>query len=231
MSASQRLAAEVRMVLGRDRMSLEYQRLTAVIEKMGDEVDAILVDLVEDTRARTAARADALVLLADRRSPIALPILSRALGYEQEELRAAAVIGLSLIAPTSPDALALIRAATRDRETTVRLLALQSLDFREVETIRSLLERETDPEVRQIAVQLVSLAEARGAPLPPDRRGTLRTAGTDSDPQIVFRPISTDSLTGVSIGDLRLELPEGRDIPLAAAARVVGDVLPAFFSA
>jgi hypothetical protein len=230
LSSQQMLSREVRAVLGTSRVSPEYQQVRSRLEVMGPEVDGILVDLVEDTRARTDARADALVLLADRRSPLALPILSRALGYENERLRSAAVLGLNRLAATSDDAIQLIRAATRDRSRTVRLNALQSLDISEVETIRALIERESDPEVLEIAFQLVSLAEARGAPLVHDRRGALRTAGDESDPQIVFRPSSIDSIARRSIGDLRLELPEGRDIPLAASAHVVREVVPAFFS-
>lgn len=231
LSSQQMLSREVRAVLGTSRVSPEYQRVRSRLEEMGPEVDQILVELVEDTRARTDARADALVLLADRRSPVALPILSRALGYENERLRSAAVLGLNRLAATSDGALQLIRAATRDRSRTVRLNALQSLDITEVETVRALLERESDREVREIALQLVSLAEARGAPLVSDRGGALRTAADELDPQIVFRSFTHDSVAQVAIGDMRVELPEGRDIPLASSAHVVRNVVPAFFSA
>jgi hypothetical protein len=224
------LPIEVRQALGGDWASPEYQQARVRLLEMGSELDAILIDLIEDRRARTVARANALVLIADRHSPVALPILSRALGYENEILRSAAVLGLSRIAPTSDAALELIRAATRDRSRTVRLNALQGLEIREVETIRELVEREDDPEVRQVALQLLSLAEARGAALSRDRRGALRTAGGDEEPQIVFRPVTYDSLSSVARGDLRLELPQQRDIPLATSALVVADVVPAFFS-
>ncbi|MQA90654.1 MAG: hypothetical protein GEU90_10525 [Gemmatimonas sp.] len=221
---------EVRQALGGDWASPEYQQARVRLLEMGPELDAILVDLIEDRRARTIARANAMVLLADRRSPIALPMLSRAVGYENEVLRSAAVLALSRIAPTSDAAIELIRAATRDRSRTVRLNALQGLEIREVETIRALLEWEEDPEVRQVALQLLSLAEARGAALNPDRRGALRTAGGENEGQIVFRPVTYDSASMVARGDLRLELPEQPDLPLAASALVVANVVPAFFS-
>jgi hypothetical protein len=108
--------------------------------------------------------------------------------------------------------------------------AIQSLDIRDVETIRRVLERETDPGVRQVAFQLVSLAEARGAALTRDARGALRTATSVSEPQIVFRPSRTDSVAQVSVGNLRIELPDGPDIPISPTAQVVANVLPAFFS-
>jgi hypothetical protein len=79
-------------------------------------------------------------------------------------------------------------------------------------------------------MQLVSLAESRGAPLAPDRRGALRTAGPESDPQIVFRPALMDSVAGYATGDLRVELPNAPDLPLAPRAEVVRNVLPAFFA-
>jgi hypothetical protein len=229
LAPGQRLPAEVRQVLGSDWASPEYQEARAMLLEMGQGLDPILVDLIEDRRASVASRANALVLLADRRSPVAVPMLSRALGYESELLRSAAALGLGRLAP-NPEALELLRAATRDRSRTVRLNALQGLDIGEVDTIRALLEQETDPEVRQVALQLLSLAEARGAALSPDRRGALRTAGGETDPQIVFRPFSYDSVTTVSYGDLRLELPDGPDVPLAASALVVANVVPAFFS-
>jgi hypothetical protein len=197
---------------------------------MGAELDSILIALVDDQRARLEARANALVLLADRQSPHALPVLERALQYDAERLRAGAVQGLSLLAVNSNLAVELIRRATNDRSRTVRLFALQSLDVRDVETVRSVLEREKDPEVRQVALQLAVLAESRGAPLAQDSRGTLRTSAGAVEPQIVFRPVAIDSVTEIARGDLRLELRDRPDIPLSPSATVVSRVVPAFFS-
>jgi hypothetical protein len=197
---------------------------------MGPEVDSVLVALVEDPRARIEARADALILLAERESGLALPTLERSLQYESERLRSAAVEGLIGLAETSNLAVELIRRATADRSRTVRMRALEGLDVGEVATIRAVLEREGDPEVRQVGLQLVLLAESRGAPLARDARGALRTTGDDADPQIVFRPVSFDSVSGVARGDLRMELPQRPDVPLSASATVVADVVPAFFS-
>jgi hypothetical protein len=228
MGSTQMLSAEVRSVLGASRPNAEYHRARSRLLQMGPEVDVILVGLVGDTRARTAARADALILLADRQSPLALPTLASALKFPQEALRSAAVVGLHRIAPTRPEAIELIKGATTDRSRTVRLNALQSLNVREVETIRQVLLLENDPEVRQVGLQLILLAEYRGAPLAADSRGALRT-GTGDGTQIVFRPVSLTA-PGVARGDLRLELAERPDIPLAPSAIVVDNVVPAFFS-
>ena len=229
-SAPQQLTAEVRAVLGSDWLSPEYHRSRSRLQQMGPEVDSVLVDLVEDARARPEARADALVLLADRSSPLALPTLDRALQYDNERLRSAAVQGLSRLMGTSNLALELIRRATGDRSRTVRMSALQSLGAGEVDVIRKTLERERDPEVRQVALQLVLLAESRGAALARDERGSLRSAAGEGEPQIVFRSVSHDEASSVASGDLRVELAEKPDIPIAASATVVADVVPAFFS-
>ena len=53
----QRLPAQVRQVLGEDWASAEYQESRAILLEMGQGLDPILVDLIEDRRASTAARA------------------------------------------------------------------------------------------------------------------------------------------------------------------------------
>ena len=227
---AQRLSAEVRSILGASQASARYHQERTRLLQMGPDLDVILFGLIGDSRARVEARADALVLLADRGSPLALATLESALQSSNERLRSAAILGLSRLTPTTPVALELIRASTDDHSRMVRLNALQSLGITEVETIRAALEDEPDREVRQVARQLIMLAEARGAPLAPDFRGSLRTTVGEGEPQIVFRPFSTDSIAEVSHGDLRIELVEGRDIPLAASATVVRNVVPAFFS-
>jgi hypothetical protein len=221
---------EVRRLLAADRSSMEYYDARARLEEMGPEVDAVLVSLARDPRSRPVPRSNALILLAERRSPAAIPVLGEVLLSEEVEmLRSAAVLGLQRLAPYSDSAASLVRSAVGDPARTVRLNALQALDIREVETIRQLLETETDSEVRTVAVQLVALAESRGAPLAADRRGALRTVGMERDPQIVFRPASAQH-RGIALGDLRVELPNAPDMPLTPAAEVVGGVVPAFFS-
>lgn len=229
--APMQLFSEVRDMLAVSEPSPEYYRARTQLDSMGPEVDAVLVAIARDPENRPVARSNALMMLADRRSPAAIPVLRRILlGGERESLRASAVLALQRLAPEEPEAANLIRTAVADRSRTVRLNALQALDVGDVEMIRSVLETERDTEVRRVGLQLVALAEARGAPLARDRRGALRTAGAETDPQIVFRPVQTDSTTTISLGDLRIELPNAPDIPLAPMAEVVAGVVPAFFS-
>lgn len=225
------LSQEVRRLLTAERASLEYYDARARLEEMGPEVDPVLVSIARDARARPVARANALILLADRQSPWAIGVLSEALlTSEVEMLRSAAVLGLQRLNPPPDTALTLIRSAVADPARNVRLNALLALDIREVGAIRELLETEGDREVRTVAVQLVALAESRGARLAADRRGALRTAGLETDPQIVFRPSVVDTLSDIQHGDLRVELPNAPDLPLAAQAEAVAGVVPAFFS-
>jgi hypothetical protein len=229
--ASVRFFTEVREMLAIGEPSPEYYSARTRLEDMGTEVDAVLVAIARDPEGRPVARSNALMMLADRRSPAALPVLRQTLLTEESEAqRAAAVLALQRMIPDTPGAVNLIRSAVGDPARTVRLNALQALDIRDVETIRAVLEVETDPDVRRVAIQLVSLAEARGAPLATDRRGALRTAGTETDPQIVFRPAAVDSTADLSRGDLRVELPSAPDLPLAPMAEVVAGVVPAYFS-
>lgn len=222
---------EVRRALGEDYATPEYYQALTRLHRMGPEIDAVLVELARDPRISTNVRANALILLAERGSPAARSSLARALFTEEIPLiRSAAVLGLQRLGNESDSATNLIRTALRDPARSVRLAALQALDVRETATIRALLEVETDREVRQVAMQLVSLAENRGAPLQPDRRGALRTTGPETDAQLVFRPVVVDSVAEWMMGDLRLELPDARDLPLYGAVEVVGNVVPAFFS-
>ncbi len=224
------LSIEVRSILGNDWRSPQYHRDRSRLLQMGPEIDSVLITLVEDPRARAESRADALVLLADRRSPQALPTLERALQYDNERLRAAAVQGLGRLAGNSNLAMELIRRATSDRSRTVRMNALENLDVADVATFRAVVERERDPEVRMVATQLALSAESRGAPLARDSRGALRTTSGGDEPQIVFRPVSMDPVTSIGHGDLRLEIADKPDIPLAASALGVAGVVGAFFS-
>jgi hypothetical protein len=222
---------EIREILATERSTPEYVEALSRLQEMGPEVDAVLVSLARDPSANTTARANALALLADRGSPAALPTLGAALLTEEiPRLRIAAVFGLTRLADTSLAAANLVKAAVSDPARSVRLNALQVLDIREVATMRRVIENDSDREVRAVAIQLVAIAESRAAPLARDRRGALRTTGTAEDPAIVFRPVRAEPVWGIATGDLRIELPQDRDIPLTASAEVVGNVVPAFFS-
>jgi hypothetical protein len=227
--APARFSLEVQRILMRSAASPDFYRGRLRLQAMGPEVDAVLVTLARSPDVRTQVRANALTLLADRDSPAALPVLREILISEpDQDVRAAAVLAAQRL--SGPEAEGLIRSAVGDPARAVRLNAMQALDARDVASIRAVLEHETDPALREVAKQLVAIAESRGAPLGRDRRGALRTTGGEHDPQIVFRPVVVDSVAGYALGDLRVELPNAPDLFLAPMAEVVGNVVPAFFS-
>jgi hypothetical protein len=231
LSESAQFQLTVLELLSEDETTARYHEMRSRVQDMGPEVDAVLVALARDRAVNAVVRSNALILLAERRAPGAFAVLERALMSDQPtRLRAAAVLGLQRLLASTPDAMRLIRGALQDPSRTVRLNALTALDVTDVETIRAMLAKERDREVRQVAMQLVAIAEARGAPLAADRRGALRTTSGELDAQIVFRPGQTDPATGISLGDLRLELPGALDIPLSSSTRAMGGVVPAFFS-
>lgn len=229
--APQRLTNEVRSILAEERPSARFYRNRSRLERMGAEIDPVLVSLVDDPEADGTVRTNALLLLADRRSPAAVPVLRRVVvTAEDAELRSAAVQGLQRFASESRQAANGIRAAIDDPARQVRLTVLQALDVEDVALIRALLRREEDSQVRSVAKALVALAESRGAPLPPEGDGTYRSTAQDDEPQIVFQPSWTDPVAGIEVGALWVQLPGEHLVPLAQKVEVVAGVVPAFLS-
>ncbi len=225
------VSLETREILGESRPSASYYRDRSRLEELGPAFDTVLVALINDRSAKTLARANALVLLADRRSPVALPTLERVLLTSDEEaLRAASVTGLQRLASESEIAAGAIRGAVSDPSRIVRLTALQALDVQDVAVMRALLAREEDRAVRAVAEQLLFLAESRGAPLAVDVGGVYQTAALRGEPRLRFRPTGYDATSGTTRGDLLVELPQNRRVPLARKVGMIGGVIPAFFA-
>jgi hypothetical protein len=232
LSEAEQFQLALRELLNVEQSRAGYHDMRVRVLGMGPDVDPYLVALAQARTIAPVVRSNALVLLAERRAPGALQALERSLGQDSPpRVRAAAVVGAQRLAPHVPEAARLVRLGVTDPSRTVRLTALIALDVGDVEVMRASLNRERDADVRQVARQLIRIAESRGAPLAADPRGILRsTLGTPLEPQIVFRPAQTDTGTGLAIGDLRLEFPGAVDVPLTSTARVLDGVVPAFFS-
>lgn len=225
------LTTRVRVLLSSDESATEYRRARVELEEMGPEIDTVLVALAYDPTARPVVRANALTLLADRRSHAALSTLRWTLLTSREEiLRAAAVMGLHRLAPDSPEAANAVRGALSDPSRLVRLNALQGMDVQDARMIRDLLRRERDPQVHFVARQLLALFEARGAPLAMDADDRYRTTALQGESRLVYRPRSGLAQAHIVSGRLDLELGNGRILPLADDVEMVREVLPAFFS-
>ncbi|HEU0302684.1 MAG TPA: HEAT repeat domain-containing protein [Longimicrobium sp.] len=222
---------QVVRILDVEEPSPAFFRERARLEVMGPELDAVLIGLVEDESVDENVRANAVILLADRRAQGSMELLRRQLaGSGSDMVRAAAVRALQRFAADSAGARNALRAAAGDPSALVRLNVLQRLDVEDAPLIRELLAREEDARVRTIARQLLELLEARGAQLVRDPRGDLRTSGREDAPQIVFHPTWRDSLGGVEVGALWVEMPgQPTLVPLAQDVEVVDDVVPAFF--
>jgi hypothetical protein len=226
-----RLANDVRQVLAIGGPSPEFYRERARLETMGSDLDQVLVDLIEDGGADETARANAAILLADRRSPVALAVLRRTLlTSANETVRTGALLGLLRLAPDAPEAANAVRAAIGDRSPQVRINVIQSLDVDDAPLLRSLLEKEDDPQVSVVARQLLGLLEARGAPLVKDRTGDRRNSGPEGTARIVFHPVTSDTIIGVESGALWVEVPGRSLVPLAQEVEAVGGVVPAFLA-
>jgi len=226
-----RLRAEVLRVLDAQTPSPAYYRERSRLEVLGRELDEILFWLVQDQSLAEHVRANAVSLLADRGTPGSLVLLRRVLVSSGDDaVRLAAVTGIQRFAADSPQARNALRAAVGDPSRLVRLNALQGLDVEDVGVLRAILVRDPDPQVRLIARQLLTLFEARGAPLQADAQGDLRTAPADSTPRIVFHAAQRDSTGGPQVGGLWVELGARRLVPLAQRVEVVEGVVPAFFN-
>jgi hypothetical protein len=222
---------QVVRILDVDEPSPAFYRERGRLEAMGPELDAVLIGLVEDEGVDENVRANAVLLLAERSARGSMALVRRQLaGSGSDMVRAAAVRALQRFAPDSAGARNALRAAAGDPSALVRLNVLQRLDVEDAPLIRGLLAREDDARVRTIARQLLELLEARGAQLVRDPRGDLRTSGREGAPQIVFHPTWRDSLGGVEVGGLWVEMPgQSGLVPLAQDVEVVDDVVPAFF--
>jgi hypothetical protein len=227
----ERLQARVARVLDEESPSPAYFRERARLEVLGRELDEVLVRIVRDPGAAGHVRANAVALLADRGSAGALDLLRRVLvSTAEDEVRRAAAAGMLRFSDDSVAARNALRAAAGDVSPRVRLSALQGLDVEDVALVRSLLDRETDPQVRLIARQLVTLFEGRGGPLAANARGELRTSPADSTPQIVFHADAPESTEGPRVGSLWVQLAGARLVPLGQGVEVVDGVVPAFLN-
>jgi hypothetical protein len=227
------LTARVWALLGSDENSpIDFHRARMELEQLGPEIDTILINLAADADARPVARANALLLLAERRVPAALPTLQGALlGSQDETIREAAVLGLNRFVTESAEAQAAVRLALNDPSPRVRLNALQSLDVHDVGAVRALVRTERHALVLAIATQYLAISESRGAPLSAGADGVFRTAGWEGEPRLAYYPDSVDTVAGIARGHVRLEVPEERlDVVLAYDVQMAHGVLPAFFS-
>jgi hypothetical protein len=211
------------MTLGRRELAL-----SDTLASLDDFFDIKLAALVSDSTAPPLIRTNAILLLADRRVPNLMPYLN-ALEDPDERVRAAAIVGLKNDLAESRALEGLVKAGLDDPSRLVQAKALEALADLDVATLHAYLARTKDPTLRKIALDLLSAAENRGAPLEPkDSTGRLERAGPEGR-TVVYRPSSRWPNWDASAGDLFIVGPK-RDTTRIGNVEVVGNVLPAFFS-
>ncbi len=230
-TASMAFNDEVRRVLGTEQPSPRFYRERERLERMGVELDAVLVALAEDGDGDLAVRRNSLALLGERGHPVALGVIRRVLLHDPDErVRAASIAALHGPGVAGPEARNAIRAAVGDPSRQVRLVVLQALDTEDVGVMRALLAWETDPQVSAIARELVGLAETRGGPLAARRDGGYEGMSRAGEPRLVFHSAGRDPVANVATGALLIETSGGKFVPLAQNVEVVAGVLPAFLA-
>jgi hypothetical protein len=124
----------------------------------------------------------------------------------------------------------LIRGALEDSSTLVQAKALEALADLDIITLRTYLARTTDPTLRNIATDLVSAAENRGAGLmATDSTGRLAHTGPTGR-TLIYRPTSRWPSWDASAGDLFVTGAKKDTAKISGNVEVVSGVVPAFFS-
>lgn len=193
------------------------------------EFDARVAQIVSDTSAPALIRTNAILLLGDRKVEDVGAFLD-ALAAADERVRAAAVVGLRNYLTTWSTAPSLVQEALDDSSALVQAKALEVLADSDVDALRAYLTTARMPELRKVALDLLQIAENRGARLvPKDPSGRFERVGPDGR-TLVFGPDQTWPNWDAYAGELMVIGPRRDTLRVARSVEVVGNVVPAFFS-
>jgi hypothetical protein len=203
--------------------------LSDTLASVDGEFDYKLARILSEGSAPPLIRTNAILLLGDRGAPGIVPYLD-ALGDPDERVRAAAVVAMKNQVGETRELEDLIRGALEDSSKLVQAKALEALADLDITTLRTYLARTTDPTLRNIATDLVSAAENRGAGLTAtDSTGRLAHTGP-AGRTIIYRPKSRWPGWDASAGDLFVTGAKKDTAKISANVEVVSGVVPAFFS-
>jgi hypothetical protein len=185
--------------------------------------------IAEDTANPWVVRANALKLLSNHRAVSELIAFGNALSAREERLRMTAVSAMRDYLTVAPaTAIDILELALDDPSPRVQARALEILADRDVNVLRRYHARAQNVELRGVALDLIRVAEERGAPLSPkDSAGTLERT-TSSGVVISFHPTQRWPQWDVAVGELRLQMPGKQPVVVASNVEVVGNVIPAF---
>ena len=187
--------------------------------------------IVEDTTAPWLVRLNAIRILENRRAVSELSALGQAMRASDERVRIASVAAMrEFMGMNAGGVRQILVRGLNDPSPRVQTAALQILADRDVELLRSYLARTKNEELRTIAIDLIRAAEERGAPLAATANGTLERT-TASGAKLTFRPVTRWPNWGAAVGELIVTPPKGKPVSVANGVEVVGNVVPAFFTA
>lgn len=208
----------------------EHDSLAVYAREHEPGMNVRLGEAAIDPQAPPVVRANALSILARRRAVDQLYIFRAALDDPDTRVRATAAAGMREFIHTHPrEALRLARMALGDPEPEVQAQALQIIGDTDVELMRSYLRTVEHEELRQVARDLVRLAEARGAPLRGDTASGVLRRETPAGHVLTFTPVRRWPAWEAAEGTVRIERA-GAEPLMLDGIEVVAGVVPVFFS-
>jgi hypothetical protein len=225
--------ADVRVALYGEPRSAEVRAaLDALEARFGREIEWHMVSIIRDPEAHPIVRGNALLALADRDAIHHLPVFRTGLRAEDPRTRAAAAAGLGTLLPTDEEAvLPYLEIALADPDHWVQAKALEGASDHDPALLRRYLASDAAaPELRIVALDLLRVAEQRGAPWPADAAPGTRSHTTASGLTLTFRPTRSWPQWEAAVGELSVARAGGAATPIAAGVEAVGGVVPVALS-
>lgn len=195
-----------------------------------EAMSELLAEAILDETAPASVRVNALSLLAQRRPAEHFHVFRAALDANDVRVRASAVAVLRDFMASHPlEATRIARTALSDSAPEVQAQALQVLGDADVELLRRYVNTAANEDLRAIAVDLVRLAEQRGAPLEGDSVTGVLQRTTASGARITFTPRTYWPQWNAAVGSVSIARASGAPLVLEDI-EVAGGVVPAFLS-
>lgn len=227
------LAPEERIerLLAADRLLDEHHAALAAIEaEIGAQAFArLLGEIAAEADAPPPARAHALLEIGRRGAYGEIWSFYYALSAPQPAVRASAVAAAGHLMVASPrSAAGVLERGLADTDPWIQAKALEGLGDSDPDVLRSYLATGPADELRQIAEELLSVAEERGAPSRRSPAGHLtRQTGHGV---IELRATRRWDEWDAELGDLWVTAGASAPVRVAEGVEAVAGVIPAFFS-
>lgn len=195
-----------------------------------DYMDEQLAQAAEDSYAPSDVRVNALLILSERNATQQLIVFRTALDDDDVRVRAMAVSAMRRFFEIRPEAaLQIASMGLQDPSPDVQAQALHAIGEREPSLLRTYMADAASAELRTVALDLLRVAEERGASLAADTTtGTLRRVTTHGF-TIRYTPRQRWPQWEAALGDVIIERAGAAPITLTEIEAVAG-VVPVFFS-